>query len=320
MPPGTSLARTDALVQQVIPDHPGHARRVVGLRVCRHGRRQLQQLHELRARSSRSSIRSRSACRRGRRCRSIAAELRKRLSAFTAAEIRVVNPASVRGMGNAGGFQHDGRGPRRARVIARSRTRCSGSRKRRSKDPAISQAFSDFNTRNPTLDAVVDRDKAEMLGVPVRNMFGTLQTYLAGTYVNNINMLGHTFQVIAQGDASYRQDAGMGGAAEDALGVRRHGADQRDREAAARHRAVSRGALQPVSRRRHPGRHGRRPFVRRSDGRDGAHRARYAAGRHELRVDGHRLPAALVRRRRRARVRRSAWCSCSSSSRRCTRA
>ncbi len=74
-------------------------------------------------------------------------------------------------------------------------------------DPAISQAFSNFNTRNPTLDAVVDRDKAEMLGVPVRNVFATLQTYLAGTYVNNINLLGHTFQVIAQGDASYRQDA-----------------------------------------------------------------------------------------------------------------
>ena len=75
-----------------------------------------------------------------------------------------------------------------------------------SKDPAIGSAFSNFNTRNPTLDAVVDRDKAEMLGVPVRNVFATLQTYLAGSYVNNITLLGHTFQVIAQGDTSYRQD------------------------------------------------------------------------------------------------------------------
>ncbi len=47
---------------------------------------------------------------------------------------------------------------------------------------------------------------AEMLGVPVRNVFATLQTYAAGVYVNNINLLGHTFQVIAQGDADYRQD------------------------------------------------------------------------------------------------------------------
>ena len=45
-----------------------------------------------------------------------------------------------------------------------------------------------------------------MLGVPARNVYATLQTYLAGTYVNNITLLGHTFQVIAQGDTSYRQD------------------------------------------------------------------------------------------------------------------
>jgi HAE1 family hydrophobic/amphiphilic exporter-1 len=73
-------------------------------------------------------------------------------------------------------------------------------------EPAIGQAFTNFNTRNPSLDAVVDRDKAEMLGVPARNVYATLQTYLAGTYVNNINLLGHTFQVIAQGDAAFRQD------------------------------------------------------------------------------------------------------------------
>ena len=74
------------------------------------------------------------------------------------------------------------------------------------KDPAIGSAFSNFNTRNPSLDAIIDRDKAEMLGVPARDVYATLQTYLAGTYVNNITLLGHTFQVIAQGDTSYRQD------------------------------------------------------------------------------------------------------------------
>jgi HAE1 family hydrophobic/amphiphilic exporter-1 len=40
----------------------------------------------------------------------------------------------------------------------------------------------------------------------VRNVFATLQTYLAGSYVNNISLLGHTFQVIAQGDTAFRQD------------------------------------------------------------------------------------------------------------------
>src|SRR6185503_5711381 len=64
-----------------------------------------------------------------------------------------------------------------------------------------------FNSRSPRLSARVDRDKAEMLGVPAGDVFGTLQTYLAGTYVNNINLIGHTFQVIAMADAPFRQDA-----------------------------------------------------------------------------------------------------------------
>jgi multidrug efflux pump subunit AcrB len=41
--------------------------------------------------------------------------------------------------------------------------------------------------------------------VPATNVFATLQTYLAGTYINNINLLGHTFQVIAMADSSFRR-------------------------------------------------------------------------------------------------------------------
>ncbi|MEI4861352.1 efflux RND transporter permease subunit, partial [Klebsiella pneumoniae] len=65
------------------------------------------------------------------------------------------------------------------------------------KDPAITNTYVSFNSHSPRLSAEVDRDKAEMLGVPAADVYGTLQTYLAGTYVNNINLLGHTFQVIA---------------------------------------------------------------------------------------------------------------------------
>jgi HAE1 family hydrophobic/amphiphilic exporter-1 len=112
----------------------------------------------------------------------------------------------VRGLGSTGGFRmmiedRGGLGYRALETAVQQLAEVATA------DPAISQAFTNFNTRNPTLDAVVDRDKAEMLGVPVRNVFATLQTYLAGQYVNNINLLGHTFQVIAQGDAEYRQDA-----------------------------------------------------------------------------------------------------------------
>ena len=204
MPPGTSLARTDALVQQVIPvilGTPGVSSASVYAGMGGGSFSNSTNNGQIFAIFDPFEKR----LPKGQTLPVIAGELRKRLSAFTAAEIRVVNPASVRGMGNAGGFQLmvEDRGGLGYRALEDAMQRLTEAAL---KDPAISQAFSDFNTRNPTLDAVIDRNKAEMLGVPVRNVFGTLQTYLAGTYVNNINMLGHTFQVIAQGDARYRQD------------------------------------------------------------------------------------------------------------------
>jgi hydrophobe/amphiphile efflux-1 (HAE1) family protein len=204
MPPGTSLARTDATVQQVIPiilGTPGVSSASVYAGMGGGSFSNATNAGQIFAIFDPFEER----LPKGQTLPVIAAELRKRLAVITAADIRVVNPASVRGMGNAGGFQLmvEDRGGLGYRALEAAMQRLTEAAL---KDPAIGQAFSDFNTRNPTLDAVVDRDKAEMLGVPVRNIFGTLQTYLAGTYVNNINLLGHTFQVIAQGDASYRQD------------------------------------------------------------------------------------------------------------------
>jgi HAE1 family hydrophobic/amphiphilic exporter-1 len=204
MPPGTSLARTDAVVQQVIPivlGTPGVSSASVysgmdGITFSNatNSGQMWAIFEEFEERLP-----------KGLTAAVISAELRKRLSGITAAEIRIVNPASVRGLGNNGGFRmmvedRSGLGYQALEAAVQELA------DKATADPAIGLAFSNFNTRNPTLDAVVDRDKAEMLGVPVRNVFATLQTYLAGTYVNNINLLGHTFQVIAQGDANYRQD------------------------------------------------------------------------------------------------------------------
>jgi len=204
MPPGTSLARTDAVVQQIIPivlGTPGVSSASVYAGMDGAAFTNATNAGQIWAIFDPFEER----IPKGQSLAYISGELRKRLAGITAGEIRVVNQASVRGMGNAGGFQmmiedRGGLGYRALEEAVQQLTEAA------LKDPAISQSFSNFNTRNPTLDAVVDRDKAEMLGVPVRNVFTTLQTYLAGTYVNNINMLGHTFQVIAQGDASYRQD------------------------------------------------------------------------------------------------------------------
>jgi hypothetical protein len=192
----------------------------------------------------------------------IAAELRKRLAGITAAEIRITTPASVRGLGSTGGFRmmvedRGGLGYRALEAAVRDLSEAAVA------DPAIGSAFSNFNTRNPSLDAVVDRDKAEMLGVPARDV-GDAADLPAGTAVKHQPARPHV-----PGDRAGRRGfsprRGVGGAAKDALGERRDGADQRDRDAATRDGAIPRAALQPVSGRRHPGRHRAGLLLRRSD-------------------------------------------------------
>lgn len=202
MPPGTSLARTDAIVQQLIPlvhATPGVA--------------ESSSYSGAEANSTSASTGQIFAIfdsfekrlPRGQTAASIVADLRKRLSHVTAADIRITMPAPVRGLGSASGFRlmiedRHGMGSAALEEVTRELIEAAVA------DPAIQSAFTNLKGSDPALDADVHREKAELLGVPVRNVFATLQTYLAGTYVNNVSLLGHTFQVIAQGDTAFRND------------------------------------------------------------------------------------------------------------------
>jgi multidrug efflux pump subunit AcrB len=51
----------------------------------------------------------------------------------------------------------------------------------------------------------VDRLKAKSMGVPLTDIFDTLQIYLGSLYVNDLNLFGRTYHVTAQADAPYRR-------------------------------------------------------------------------------------------------------------------
>ncbi len=59
----------------------------------------------------------------------------------------------------------------------------------------------------PQVYADVDRTKAQMLDVPVNNVFDALQIYLGSVYVNDFNFLGRTYRVTAQAEPEFRDDA-----------------------------------------------------------------------------------------------------------------
>ena len=72
------------------------------------------------------------------------------------------------------------------------------------KDPRIAYAFTTFATNYPMYDIVIDREKANALGVNMSDLFTTMQTYLGSVYVNDFTKFGKVFRVFIQADKEYR--------------------------------------------------------------------------------------------------------------------
>ncbi|TSD83185.1 multidrug efflux RND transporter permease subunit [Mycobacterium sp. KBS0706] len=137
----------------------------------------------------------------------VLADLRRRLSVIQDAYVLTIPPPPVQGLGSAGGFKmmlqdQAGLGSEALARAAQALVAAAN------KDPAIGGAFTLFSTRSPSIYTDIDRVKAQKVGLTPTDVFTTLQVYLGSQYVNDFNYLGRTFQVIAQADGGFRQDAG----------------------------------------------------------------------------------------------------------------
>ncbi len=65
-------------------------------------------------------------------------------------------------------------------------------------------ATSSYNASTPQLQLEIDREKAELMGVPVNTIFTTLQNKLASYYVNDFNLMGYVFKVKVQAEKGDR--------------------------------------------------------------------------------------------------------------------
>jgi hydrophobe/amphiphile efflux-1 (HAE1) family protein/NodT family efflux transporter outer membrane factor (OMF) lipoprotein len=133
----------------------------------------------------------------------ISAELNKKYSSIQEAFVLSVMPPPVMGVGAIGGFKlfvedRADLGPDAlygilGQVMGQSY-----------QTPGLAGVFSTYTVNVPQLDADVDRVKAKQQGVPLQNIFDTMQIYLGSLYVNDFNRFGRTYQVIAQADSQYR--------------------------------------------------------------------------------------------------------------------
>ena len=136
----------------------------------------------------------------------IVGQLFGRLSSIQEGLVLVVAPPPVSGIGNAGGFRMmvEDRAGRGAEALQGAVFAIMG---RANQTPGLTQVFSLFETSTPQLYLDIDRTKAQLLGINVPDVFNALQTYLGSSYVNDFNLLGRTFRVMAQADAPSRLDS-----------------------------------------------------------------------------------------------------------------
>lgn len=133
----------------------------------------------------------------------IAGALNQQFAGIQEAFVLAVPPPPVMGLGTIGGFKlfvedradlgYDALFQALQTMIGKSY-----------QTPGLAGVFSTFTVNVPQLDADIDRVKAKQQGVPLQNLFETMQVYLGSLYVNDFNRFGRTYQVIAQADASFR--------------------------------------------------------------------------------------------------------------------
>jgi multidrug efflux pump subunit AcrB len=118
--------------------------------------------------------------------------------------VNVLGAPPLEGLGTAGGFKvmiedrgNTGLDPLQTvadRVVAAA-----------SRTPGLENPFTSFRAETPWLYLDIDRTEAKVLGVPMSEVFNTLQVYLGSLYVNDFNLFGRTWQVNVQADQHFRE-------------------------------------------------------------------------------------------------------------------
>jgi HAE1 family hydrophobic/amphiphilic exporter-1 len=137
---------------------------------------------------------------------SLIATLQRKFASIEGANVVVISPPAIPGLGATGGFsfeleQHESTDDiKQFEKVVQSFVAAANRR------PELNRVFSFFTARTPGYEVDVDREKCKKLGLSIANVFSTLQTFLGSRYVNDFTIYGRNFHVVAQADTSYRTE------------------------------------------------------------------------------------------------------------------
>jgi len=114
----------------------------------------------------------------------------------------VIGPPSLPGYGSASGFNfqlQDRAGGTVEELASMTQTFLQAAAQR----PELSRLYTGFRPTVPQTKVELDREKCRKLGVPVNDVFATLQAYLGGAYVNDFNRFGRVYRVFLQAEPAF---------------------------------------------------------------------------------------------------------------------
>lgn len=135
--------------------------------------------------------------------RDIMEEIREELKKYPESKVYLSTPPVIPGLGSSGGFE----------MVLEARSDANYADLQRAADTLlyyasqrkeISGLSSSIQNDIPQLYFDVDRDKAQMLGVKIADIFSTLKTFTGSIYVNDFNMFNRIYRVYIQAEAPYR--------------------------------------------------------------------------------------------------------------------
>ena len=136
----------------------------------------------------------------------IIAELNRRFAAIKQARVLVVAPPSIPGLGSTGGFSFILQQRESNDDIKGFESVVRNFMVEANKRPEIGSAYTFFTASTPSYQITVDRDMCKRMGVSLTDLFGTLQTFLGSSYINDFTIYDRNFRVVAQADTSFRGD------------------------------------------------------------------------------------------------------------------
>jgi multidrug efflux pump subunit AcrB len=133
-------------------------------------------------------------------------QLRERVASIAGASILVVSPPPVEGIGNTGGFamRLEDRGGVGSEALAKATADLVAAA---NKTPGMVGVYTTYSAATPQIKVDLDRERAEMLGVPAQGINEAIEAYFGSAYINDFNILGRTYRVTAQADLPYRATA-----------------------------------------------------------------------------------------------------------------